>query len=1220
MRLKRLTLWGFKSFPDRTHFDFQPGITGIVGPNGCGKSNLVDAIKWVLGDQSPRSLRGRQMADMIFNGSATRKASNVAQIDLWLTDCQDALGVDRPDIVISRRLYRTGESEYLINHQPVRLRDIRELFMDTGIGVRAYSIIEQGQVDQFLRASSLERREIFDEAAGISKYKARKREALRKLERATANLQRVEDILNEVERRLRSVRAQATRARNWQQYTHRLRELRATFSLAEYHRLTETLAAVQGEQDEVQAQLAALRSAISQGEARSSEIDARLLDLDREIAAAEGRLLATQSRISGLEERIRQSRQRIEEQRDVLEAAQRRLEQSQSEIASRRSEVQRDEADYAALERRRCELDEALGRCLSEDQALALAETQATTECETARDRMFATVQQISRIEQRLEALAGEQAAIDASLGALVARAAEISQRRSELASRHAAHQADLTRIDAEVARVRDDIEAARRRLAELESRRSALSEDLAAARERRSALASRRETLADLEARREGVARAAARLLEARDESAGQRFGYVLGLVADLLEADPPFAPLVDAVLGERAQHVVVGDGQALEADLAALRRLGGRVTFVRLDRLPPHFEAPDISSLDGVVARLADAVRASEEARPLVRWLFGRTYVVESLEVGLRLAAELPPRYRFVSRTGEIVESDGTVSLAPACAGGAEQPAEGVDAEPAPAGLVSRRAALRQLDERLAETDARIEALLSARTEVGTNVSQAERELEALREQAHALSTRRVEHSGQLERLADDLASLDREAERIAADRQAAEQRRARLAEERASLEADLGRHRTEAEDLRRRIADVEANLETLTERRRSVGERLTALRVEAGQVSEKASAAQARLRETRQALHTLEQAAARHAEELDQCRQRIAHAEEAVLEAEAELQRLGGERQVLLREIHDLRNQREGLRGEVEALSERLRADRSEADLVESHLHELQMRCQEARLRRDELADRVREELEVDLARLYADYQAEPQRDWDAVRAEIEDLRQRIDRLGHVNLEAIAEQAELEQRYEFLRTQHDDLVGAKRRLESLIERLNRESLERFVRTFETTRGHFQELFRKLFGGGRANLFLENPDDPLESGIEITAQPPGKELQSISLMSGGEKSLTCIALLLALFRSRPSPFAILDEVDAALDEANNERFNQIIREFLDQSQFIIVTHNKRTMAMTDALYGVTMQEPGVSRRVSVRFEEVGADGRLSESALRRAEEPAVA
>ncbi len=1203
MFLKRVTLSGFKSFADRVDFDFGQGVTCIVGPNGCGKSNVLDSLKWVLGEQSARSLRGRQMIDMIFAGSSTRRSSSVAQVDLVFGNSDRTLALDQDEVTVTRKLYRSGESEYLLCNTTARLKDVRELFMDTGVGVDAYSVIEQGRVDSLLQSSPIERRIIFEEAAGISKYKARKREAERKLDRASQNLLRVEDIIEELERRLRSVKLQAGKARNFQQYEARLNELRSVFSLAEYHRLTQTREQLAGQVRELSDKVTSCKTEIGRHEAQEAETADHLDRLVEQIAATDNQLVQARSNQAAQDERVEAGKHRIEEQRTIAERSKERLSADNRRLDESRAELAAVEESGVELQRQTEELHARIDKFNDDDRDLArdLAQAQAVLEEEKA--GIIDLLRQSAQVHNEIVRLNSHRESLVGQKGRLSARDAQIASELERHFEQKASLDGRVRGLESTIAEQTEALEVKKAEAARIDGVRQRLVDELASLKESRSALASRRELLEDLQSKREGVGAGVRQLLEAvaaapdREEQepaadAGELpwnatprepepVEAIVGLVADLVDADVEHARIVEAALGDRDQYLVALDSSALLALVNEHGPLAGRMTALCMDRLPPVINPRDFSECSGFVARAIDLVRVPSRFDTLAGHLFGKTVVVEDLDAALDIAAGDNTGHRFVTVAGEVVEADGRMSLGPATAG---------------SGMIFRRSELRDIEAQMVELDGRLDALAGQLDRTKAEASHLDTLQQELRAAIYESNTAKVEARAELQTAVEAIERLSGEqpliAREVALIEQQIEEVLTKSEQSGKALEA-LERQNEEREKL---VVARQDHIEEVAASRQQVQAQLTEAKVAAGQLAEKRAAAADTVNALRRSLQELEASALAAEHDIAQCHARIEDAQRVIAAGKEELASLATRIVQLDEEASGLRQKREDLRAELQDRARELKATRDQLETAESSLHSREMSLAETNVRREDLVSRVRDELEIDLVERYGEYEYEEQ-DWEQVENEIAELRQKMTRLGNVNLGAIDELAELEERHGFLTGQRDDLNTSRRQLEQLIERLDGESKERFSTAFQQIRENFRALFRKLFGGGRADIVLEDEENPLDCGIEIVAQPPGKDLQVISLMSGGEKSLTAIALLMSIFKCRPAPFAILDEVDAALDEANNDRFNRIIQEFVSESQFIVITHSKRTMSIAEQLYGVTMQEPGVSTRVSVKL-----------------------
>ena len=1209
MKLTKLELFGFKSFADKTELRFDDGATVIVGPNGCGKSNVVDAFKWVLGEQSAKSLRGDGMQDVIFNGSADRKPAGLAEVILTFDNSDHRLPVEQREVAVGRRLYRDGTSEYTLNKQVVRLRDIKELFMDTGVGVDAYSLVEQGKVDQVLSSNTLERRVIFEEAAGISKYRSRKREAVRKLERVDQNLLRLTDIVDEVDRRLRAIKAAATKARNFQELSARLRELRVSHFVWEYHKLAESLTQAGLEVTQSAAAVAELCGRQTELQTRLTDLDDRQIKLAGQLADVENRLLQIASSANNQQDRIRYGSDREKELTDEL------LRKRHATVALRQrlaDLVEQDRQLAGSVGELDASAEAARSRIenIAHDQHAAQVEINDLSEqAHRAHDGLFELVHQAAALGNLLHQHKTTQENLAGQRVRLIGRGEEVARQLADRAAELSQARTDLAGCEDRLADLQRKSEQTREASAAKDQTVRDLAGRLGQLKERRSSLTGRRDLLASMEQKREGLADGPRSLLESQSQIEG-----VAGLVADLLMVAPTDDPrqlaeytaIVEAAIGQQEQCVVVRKAESLAADSAQqlLAALPGPTTVLCLDRLASSQALTDLSpwlAQPGVIGPVANLVVCEPVFLPIRDSLLGDILRVESLTDALRLALSAPAgcKVRFLTPNGTIVAADGKVSVGATALNASGQAAP---ESPAALGLIGRKAELRELNlqlEGLAGLVAQLESQLAAES---AEAAELDRVQQQLRGQIYQESTLRVDTAARVRQADQTMHTLATEqslltseaadlanrisqaavAEKATADKIAQiEQQRFAQEQQAEELDTRLEQRRSATEELTRTMTEAQVVLGQVEERRRAVRQQLAAVR------------------------HGLEEARTQHAtagSDLRSLRQRIEQSLIGQLAAEQVLADLALARQGLVESRVQFAEQLDEVRSTLAECDTAAQAAGHELHAAEDARHRSEVARSELRVRQEELVNRVRDEHHIDLPALH---QTNPPAeatnggiDWAAVEAEIAELRGRIDRLGNVNIEAIDEQALLERRSEFLHTQLADVVAAKAQLETLIERINGESRRRFETTFNDVREQFRELFRKLFGGGKADLVLENPEDILESGIEIVARPPGKELRSITLLSGGEKTMTALALLMSIFRSKPSPFCILDEVDAALDEANNARFNSIIREFLAFSQFIIITHSKETMTVADVLYGITMQERGVSQQVAVRFD----------------------
>ncbi|MBL9001516.1 MAG: chromosome segregation protein SMC [Phycisphaerae bacterium] len=1287
MRLAKLTVSGFKSFADTTEFTFDHPVTGIVGPNGCGKSNIVDAIKWVLGERSSKSLRGTEMIDVIFAGSAGRKPGGMASVTLSFENPERAeplsevsltgvekssavhegshaengeeepslvdravrsrrvLPIDADLVEVERRLYRDGESAYLINGRKARLKDIRELFLDTGVGADAYSIIEQGKVDAMLLASPQERRTIFEEASGIAKYKQRRIEAQRKLDRAQTNLTGVREQLDSTERRLRLVRGQAAKARKFKELDGELKAWRLALAFEQY--------------DDLEQRIVGLVSRHSDLGARREAGAASLADLETDRQEAEAARHQAESRHQALEqERLGavHAEQQATQRRTMLERAVADAQRQSSADQDRLAGIAQRRADCeATVERTREAAADLAERVAEGERALTSAGERRAAALEELNERRNAASQKQSAVAR----MDRERAALLASIGGDAKRAESVREQIERLSAKAAKLFEDERAVREQAAGSEASLRAAQARLAEYETALAELEQSVGRLSADRRELAervtkldqelvrteSRRATLQEMVQTRAGFAEAVREVLTLRD--AGNGFTGVIAPLADLVETradvDAESAAAVESALGMDLQGLVIASAEMLPG-AAEMARVRGRVTFLPKAGVHAsaagHMPSIDDAGLLGVpvddpsgrLVSLRSLVQPREghaddaELHDLLDRLVGRTYLVASVEAALLLSAG-PMRglgARFITRDGKMIDPQGRVT---AGSGSGDEAA----------GILRRRRELEELEDRVTALSASLSAeqenLRAVDARAGETSSLASRTRSDLAQQQRAL----LNEQNRLDRFVADAARIERERGGLVQETDQLRGRLARIEEDSACLRdrADsLGRLQEEESSA---VAELEAGARESQQRADAAMEQLSTAKVTVGTLSEQLASTRRELnsaevmrddlsrqaRDVEAQAQRLEARLAEHASAIAECVEQIAAAQTEGIR---------------------LRAESEAARAEVEAaeaaarsLGERLAAMRAEFAAVEREWHSLEVAKRELEVKRETAEERASDDLGIDIRAEHAEYR-EMMAGGDVARIDtaeaalrIDTLREAVRRLGGVNLESIEEESNLEQMNEDLVKQVADIDAACTQLAELIAKLNDASRRLFGETFAKIQDNFggdHGMFRKLFNGGKAEVRLmslvkevEEPDgtirkvetgetDLLESGIEVIAKPPGKEPRSISQLSGGEKTLTAVALLMSIFRSRPSCFCVLDEVDAALDEGNVGRFNSVVREYTDRSSFIVITHNKRTMQSADRLYGITQQERGVSTRVAVRFDDVGKNGEIRSGA----------
>jgi chromosome segregation protein len=1203
--LKALELSGFKSFADKTRFEFPPGITVVVGPNGSGKSNIVDAIKWVLGEQSAKSLRGKDMADVIFKGTGRggRKVMNTAEATIIFDNADGRLPVDAPEVHVTRRVYRSGEGEYLINRQPCRLRDIRDMFRGTGVGTDAYSLIEQGKVDQLLQASPRDRRAIFEEAAGISRFKAKKIEAQRRLERVDQNLLRLSDIVEEVGSRVRSVRSQASKARRYREYSDRLQQLRTQVGLADWRQLTEKLQVAEADLQRMRDQIGGLNAEMTHDDARSLELETEIIGVSEAIRDAEHRLARSREQIAARQSLVELERERVRE----LETESAQFRDQARLLSGKAGDVQlRLQEIRTALQEAEVEFEGVSQQLATHEEAIHATAGHLKGWKQADQQKRATYLEQMQLAAKRTNSLTACESQRDAAEATLTRCQHELRQSDEQMAT----HQADLAQaqqaeqhIATQLAEEATKLETVERELADRTRVLNRRRDEMAAQSSRLSGMRERLSLLEEWEKSKEGLTAGVQEALRrAKHETSGP-FAEVMGMVVELIDVPMQWAPMVDAALGTVAQHLVLRGTSFVDAVEQQRYRPAGRLGLIVLDRDTEvdHADADPLASEPGILGRLDQLVQAAPEYEPLVQRLFCRTWAVEMLSQARQFSARRPG-CRFVTLAGEVVEADGTVVAGPKDA----------------AGLVSRRSELRelqrdlgvvrrQIDEGRQEAE-RLQENIDDQQGVARQITQLRREL---REQ---LSEKRV----QTKASARQLDELQTRRHALVTEQQAAERTRTEALTSIDQLSAELVQNEQQLAQLKAEMDAIAGRLEDAETKLREHQEAAIGIRVVHAKSEERLDGLRQQLRQLEEDQHERGRALANVRTQLQSASDRRAQAERSILSASSELAELYLDQEALTRSIdgHNLRLR--SLNGERTQLSEQLKAKQRRLNQTKEQLHQRELAAGEIRHDRSTLTERLRDDYGIEIAEIEEDVDDQEQQERAAIEAEIAALRRKISNIGAVNMEALNELDDLETRFSGLEGQYKDLSQAKESLERIIHKINADSRRLFSETLEAIRDNFQTLYRRAFGGGKADLVLEEGADILECGVDIVATPPGKPSFNNSLLSGGEKALTAVALLLAIFQYRPSPFCVLDEVDAPFDEANIGRFVDVLKGFLGWTKFVLVTHSKKTMTAATTLYGVTMQESGVSKQVSVRFEDVSEDGHISAEAIERSQREA--
>jgi chromosome segregation protein len=1274
MRLERLEINGFKSFSDRSELAFDKGVTAIVGPNGCGKSNVADAITWVMGEQSAKSLRGDRMEDVIFNGSDARKPTAAAEVRLRFTDVPRAAdpsglpsgaagngnGHHPPssahsngnghgssnqngvpfltpnvesstaealiesfvrEVEVTRRLYRSGESEYLIDGQTCRLRDVHDLLMDTGLGAKAYAIIEQGKIGMILSSRPTDRRQLIEEAAGVTKYKARRRAAELKLDAARQNLTRVDDIVFEVEKQRGTLKRQAAKARRFQRLRDELRRWEKVLFVRRHRQLAETI-------DSARGRLAGARTQEAGVAARVAQFETDLGRLRMELAEAEARAAAAREQAHARELAINRQQQQTAFDREQIAALEDRTTSIAGEAASVRAKRQ---PAQTTLEERRVaaaeaelERDRAASRLAEESAAYEAGHHEIEgleSDVEAARSEVFSAINSATALRHAVEHAGTASDRVAEVLAKLDVEAGDVRIEAARAEAEQSAAKDGLRRAQEAIEATRIASLARESELASARIEHEWRARSVRAAEQVLAGLEARLASLSELEAARAAYGDAARAVLAQANGKVNQR-----GAIADYLEVDNGYERAVEAYLGDLLQHVVVERQDHAAAGFDLVREAGaGRCGFLIADGSTAA-APPDVANRPGAPGcALSSAVRINGPFAEPIRRAIGEAWIVDSYDHAHRASSmtALP-----------VITLDGTVFRGPQIvSGGGRDDARGI--------LATKRE-IKELREKIRGEREGLARLAEETAAFEAAIATASHALAALSAEHHRQEKAVVGYEAQLQHTTDEVTWLVLKGEQLARERRQAEEEREGLERRQEEARASIVRLQDEQQNADERLTLAQRRLFEAREATEDLGRRAGEARAAHAAMVERAAALTSEVRRLEEAAAELGLRAGLLDAELEATRRKVAELRGAILAGETELDRdvsalselksevqladealsalriRGDEHEVSLKTARADLDAIRALVAELDVL--RATADSDLAHLAASCLDTVQASLDDVRAEvdaleltgnlmpdariicQDESEDEPGDGLQADSSSeegAAAEASGLEAAERNALTAEeaIAQLRAKIERLGPVNMMAIEQFDELETRHAFLTTERKDLVDSIAQTTETIKRIDDTTRQRFAEAFTAINGNFQETFSTLFGGGRAGLTLLDETDPLESGIEIIAQPPGKRLQSVQLLSGGEKALTAIALMFAMFKFKPSPFCLLDEIDAPLDDANIGRFVEMLRGMQQHTQFIVITHNRKTMEIADRLYGVTMEEPGVSKLISVQL-----------------------
>jgi chromosome segregation protein len=1228
MYLKNLTVLGFKSFAEKTSLNFQPGVTGIVGPNGCGKSNVSDSIRWVLGEQSAKALRGGEMADVIFNGTDSRKPLSMAEVSLTIGGVDGehltAAGVEIAynEVTLTRRVFRDGSSEYFLNKTPCRLRDIQQLFMGTGVGRSSYSIMAQGNITQILSSKPEDRRLVFEEAAGITKFKAQKKESLRKLEATEQNLLRVADLIREVKRQIGSLQRQAGKARRYKQLMLELQHLDTQLARHHFDVLQTDIRARAAQLEESRAQIETISETVLRAENEIGVLREHLSEQEQQIAHWQQQGLELKGQMDRHESRIQFNQDR---QRD-LDAQNTRattdIAQAEERALAARQEL---EGVAARLETAEAAVREHRQTLESKRQALQTVENGLRADQDALRQaqaRAFEAAQQLSRARNEITALDLQKEGNAVRLEKLSAEKIQLEEERVGLDGRLQQFSATVREEILNAQTHRGTVEERQRRLREIQQQLEAITQQLDEALRRQAETRSRLNVLEQLQAGHEGFDAGALSALKTAD--------CVLGSLADKIRVPDSYVVAIETALGRHLQLVLTEQPETarrIVEDLRANKSGRASIAALHLAAQPgsPASNGNGHFSLPNTVDALS-VIEAEPSVQPLLRRLLDKTLISPDLASATASWRESNGACDFVTPAGELLNRHGIFTGGYLNGNGSSQAASSILGRKNQ--IAELQAAAAALQTGVHDISRQKGALAGEQTQLQAGLQEAQTELRA---QEVAIATRQ----GEFKALENSARLLTQKIETVVyeinslkgQEAEGAEKRRV-LAERAASLEAAEQQEQGA-------VAQLTASLENWRQQRDAANASLTETKVALATEEQLSHSFANQKAPLEQRIAELTHLAAQRRTEIQSFLDRKCQAESEIAESRQKIAALSHQRDQVNAQAAEMLAQKQAIEEEIQTADASLREQRRTLGDLQQQRGANEIELAQKNMSVQNLRERIREKYQLNLDDIRSEcititladegpakvQTLTPEEmaangaatDWEAVAAQVTQLQARIDEMGPVNLVAIAEYEETEQRHQFLTKQNDDLVQAKTQLLEVINRINTQTRQMFLETFEKVRDNFRLLFVEIFNGGKADLILSEETDVLESGIDIVARPPGKQLQSISLLSGGEQTMTAVALLFSIYQVKPCPFCVLDELDAALDESNINRFTRLLQRFLVHSQFIIITHNKRTISMADVLYGVTMQEHGVSKIVSVKFRRAndGANDNQPQEAL---------
>ena len=1180
MFLKRLEIIGFKSFADRVGIDFVPGVTAVVGPNGSGKSNVTDAIRWVLGEQSAKSLRGTKMEDVIFAGSDSRKALNFAEVTLILDNSDRRVPLDFTEISVTRRVYRSGDSEYLLNKQTCRLKDIIDLFMDSGLGKEAFSIISQGRVDEILNSRPEDRRTIFEETAGVLKYKQRKKKAEFKLIETDDNLNRVLDILHELDGRMEPLKIQSSLATDYLEMSTELKDIEIAVIAHDLNLFVQESKELHNQLQQIEEQKTALLTKISNAESDILSIRRTISSTDEKLDKEQTELLEVSSELERLEgrklllaEKKQNASQQISQLRRALEDEKTRLQVLEKQL----------EENISSSSKKKLSLKELRAKKLQIDHVLSRSASEVEEEIETLKGTYIDLLNEEATMKNEMKHMEQQLQFELVSSEKIIEDYREIKDELEKLTNRKKEIEKQLEACQKDLAQKVQDFKTKRESSEHLEASYEEQQTLLQKAYQMKHQMQARKDSLTELESEFSGYFQGVKEVLVARDK---KELKGIHGAVAELIQIPSNYMNAIDTAIGQQSQHIITDTSQDARMAIDWLKKKRvGRATFLPLQvmksrKLNEQTLAP-IKEHPSFVNTADMLVNYNTDYKIIIESLLGNIIIAKDLKGANEMAARLQFRYRFVTLDGDVVNAGGSLT------GGSVKQQSSV---------FTRKAELEQLNDKLVELE---QSVLQAEKSVAHKKQQVQQikialeearlSGEALREEEHKLLSEDRECGAIISRLTNRLLEFDE----VQTEKNNLHENLVRKKEQTAKRSAEINES----------LASIQKTIDQLQLLKQQSMQEKDKVQNELGELLSSIAVVNEQVTQQEKEKKQLEQ-------DIQYCVQKVGTLEKEISWFENDDQ-TGPSPEQIDQMIATNKQKKDYLQGQITkdkekriGLSQRVNESEGQLKMLQQHLsifsndeRALELRLSKLEVETNSLQTHLEETYEMSLDEAKRDYPFDM--DEELARKKVKLLKRSIEELGPINLGSIQEYEQVSERHSFLTEQREDLLSAQDTLHEVIKEMDEEMTIRFESTFNDIQRNFKVVFRQLFGGGQADLILTDPTSMLDTGIDIVAQPPGKKLQNLSLLSGGERALTAIALLFSILHTRPVPFCILDEVEAALDEANVTRYSDYLKKFSHDTQFIVITHRKGTMEGADVLYGITMQESGISKLVSVKLEE---------------------